>query len=396
MKKLLSYLLVFSLSFGVSACKYDEDKNEVSEKQALKGSIEIWTAGVSGSLIDFHLKKFKENNEQVTVKNTFIDEDKLNDKILESLISAKPLPDIYLFSGKAAEEIKAYKSHFSDLGTESEVLQDKYINSNFTPIVTESNIIGIPWTVQPVVMFYRTDLFDKYGIKVEDIRTWEDYILAGTAVQVKTKGKVKMLPININSQEKFADLIHNEFIGTNSDLNLQPDSIMDNEVKALDVVNRMKEANILYDVKDLEQVVSAVEKNEVLSVISSSDFIGTMKEKLKAQSGKWSISDIPSFETGGNTAVIEQSSYIALDKEAIDNKIVMEFLQSIVNDKELEKFLIVEKGIFPGGSHLYNEAFMDEKDVYFNNVKVWRFLAEIIKDAPYYSVEVKGVQEENK
>jgi ABC-type glycerol-3-phosphate transport system substrate-binding protein len=396
MKKLLSYLLVLSLSFSASACKKDENKNKVTEEQALKGSIELWTAGVSNSLIDFHLKKFKEKYEQVTVINTFISEDKLDDKILENLVSAEPLPDVYLFPEEAAEEIKIYKSHFSELGNEAGTLKDNYINTNFNPISVEDKVIAIPWTVQPVVMFYRIDLFQHQGINVEDIRTWDDYILIGRGIAQKTQGKVKMLPIDLSNGGKFVKQIQNEIVETANDLEPEVDIYIGNETKALDVVNRMKEANIILDAKDLNQVISAAEKDKILTVISSSDFIEAMKEKLKTQSGKWGIRTMPSFEAGGNTGVIEQNSYIALNKEAKNNQIAMKFLENIIDNNDLSKSLMVEKGIFPAASKLYNEAFMDEKDAYFNNTKVWRYLAEIIKDTPYNSSEVKELQEDNK
>lgn len=392
MKKLLSYLLVFSLSFAVSACKSDENINKVTDEQVLTGSIELWTAGVSNSLIDFYLKRFKENHEQVTVKNTFISEDELDDRILENLVSAQPLPDIYLFSEKAAEEIKLYKSHFSELGNEAATLKDKYINSDFTPIIADEKVIGIPWTVQPVVMFYRTDLFQQYGINVEDIRTWEDYILTGKNISSKTKGKAEILPIYSNNERRFIEQIQNELGEITNDLEPEADASKANEAKALDVVNRIKEANIVFGAKDLEQMISAAEKDRILTVISSTAFIEVLRDKLKTQSGKWGIWTMPSFEAGGNTAVIEQVSYMALNKEAKDNKIAMELLETVINNKELSKRLMVEKGIFPAASPLYKEDFMDEKDIYFNNIKVWRFLSEVIKDTPYSSIEVNKSQ----
>lgn len=392
MKKLLSYLLVFSLSFAASACKSDENKNKAPEEQVLTGSIELWTAGISNSLIDFHLKRFKENYEQVTVKNTFISEDKLDDRILENLVSDHPLPDVYLFSEKAAEEVKPYKSHFSELGNEAHTLKDKYINSSFVPILADEKVIGIPWTVEPVVMFYRADLFQQHGIKVEDIRTWEDYIMAGKSISSKTKGKVKMLSIYSNNERKFVEQIQNELGEIANDLEPGADASKVNEAKALDVLNRIKEANIVFVAKDLEQMISAAEKDRILTVVSSSAFTEVLRDKLKTQSGKWGIWTMPSFEAGGNTAVIEQVSYIALNKEAKDSKIAMGLLETMVNNKELSKALIVERGVFPAASPLYKEDFMDEKDTYFNNTKVWRFLSEVIKDTPYRSIEVKKIQ----
>lgn len=37
----------------------------------------------------------------------------------------------------------------------------------------------MPWGIAPTVLFYREDLFQKAGIDVNSIVTWEDFIEAG-------------------------------------------------------------------------------------------------------------------------------------------------------------------------------------------------------------------------
>ncbi len=51
------------------------------------------------------------------------------------------------------------------------------------------NFIAVPYTVEPVALYYRKDLLEKYNINSEDIKTWDDFIKAGEEIYKKAMGK---------------------------------------------------------------------------------------------------------------------------------------------------------------------------------------------------------------
>ncbi|WP_156099104.1 extracellular solute-binding protein, partial [Anoxybacillus sp. KU2-6(11)] len=42
----------------------------------------------------------------------------------------------------------------------------------------DGKFYAMPFDAGPTGMFYRTDLFEKAGIKAEDIETWDDFLAA--------------------------------------------------------------------------------------------------------------------------------------------------------------------------------------------------------------------------
>src|SRR4051812_33202036 len=59
----------------------------------------------------------------------------------------------------------------------------------------DGHVYAILWDVGPCGVFYKRDLFARYGIDPEKIETWDDYIAAGKTILQKSGGRTKMLPL---------------------------------------------------------------------------------------------------------------------------------------------------------------------------------------------------------
>jgi ABC-type glycerol-3-phosphate transport system substrate-binding protein len=59
----------------------------------------------------------------------------------------------------------------------------------------KGHIYGIEHALCPVVLYYRADYFQKYGIKPSDLATWDDFIAAGTTLK---KHGIYMLPTDVS------------------------------------------------------------------------------------------------------------------------------------------------------------------------------------------------------
>jgi len=59
----------------------------------------------------------------------------------------------------------------------------KYDDATLKSTVVEGKVYGIPQDVAPLMLFYRADLFDKYGLTVP--RTWADFAATAKALRAK-------------------------------------------------------------------------------------------------------------------------------------------------------------------------------------------------------------------
>lgn len=66
----------------------------------------------------------------------------------------------------------------------AEHLQEKMVKARFTPYTSRGRIFGLPHDVHPVMLAYRRDLFEKEGVDVSQIKTWDDFIAVGKKLTI--------------------------------------------------------------------------------------------------------------------------------------------------------------------------------------------------------------------
>jgi len=84
---------------------------------------------------------------------------------------------------------------FVDLGPrlKQEGFWDKLITSRQALYTWQGKVYGVEHALTPVVLYYRKDLFDRAGLEISRIRTWDDYVdvgkrLAGEEIQLHMYG----------------------------------------------------------------------------------------------------------------------------------------------------------------------------------------------------------------
>ncbi len=66
-------------------------------------------------------------------------------------------------------------------------LWDGMVRARFAPYTSRGHIFGLPHDVHPVQLAYRRDIFQKEGVDVSKIRTWEDFIRVGRKLTIPNK-----------------------------------------------------------------------------------------------------------------------------------------------------------------------------------------------------------------
>lgn len=67
-------------------------------------------------------------------------------------------------------------------------LFDRMVQSRFAVYTTRGRVFGVPHDVHPLALAYRQDLFEKAGVDVSKIETWEDFLQAGKKLTVDLDG----------------------------------------------------------------------------------------------------------------------------------------------------------------------------------------------------------------
>jgi len=63
-------------------------------------------------------------------------------------------------------------------------LWERMVQARFAPYTSRGHIFGLPHDVHPVQLAYRRDLFEKEGVDVHQMRTWDDFIRVGRQLTI--------------------------------------------------------------------------------------------------------------------------------------------------------------------------------------------------------------------
>jgi arabinosaccharide transport system substrate-binding protein len=66
-------------------------------------------------------------------------------------------------------------------------LWDGMVRARFAPYTSRGHIFGLPHDVHPVQLAYRRDIFQKEGVDVSKIQTWDDFIRVGRKLTIPNK-----------------------------------------------------------------------------------------------------------------------------------------------------------------------------------------------------------------
>jgi lactose/L-arabinose transport system substrate-binding protein len=387
MKKKIACFLLLCILLGLTACKKEVNVSEqVISNDTLEGKVLVWTSASEQGIVEDYINKFKQEHNKVVVENVYINQEELESKLKSALEYPDNKPDIMILSEASINIIKKYYSAFGEFSEtldrpKSQMLKDKasFISSN-------GKFLAVPWYIAPTVMFYRRDIFQDAGINVENIKTWNDYMEVGKKLLEKTEGKVKLLPFDVTKDSNLFRRMLNQLGGSYYDKEgkLQLSSLA--AMKSMLTIKGLYEQNLCYDASSVDEVIAAAQNDEIATIPFSTEIISGFKEKLTEQSSKWGVMYMPAFEAGGGTASIAKTTYMVISKDISHYEAASAFKDFLQNNKEIEEEYITKKGLFPFVSELYEQSFVDEGDIYFNNQKIWRYILEIIKEAPEFII----------
>jgi arabinosaccharide transport system substrate-binding protein len=133
-------------------------------------------------------KKVRPNVSMTIEEFPFID---LHDKLSVALQSGTGAPDLALPEiSRFALLLKGSQVGLVDLTDRIAAAQMQLVSSLQNNYTYQGKVYGIQTDVNPVQLFYRTDIFKDAGIQTP-IKTWDDYVAAGKLLKQKT-GKSMM------------------------------------------------------------------------------------------------------------------------------------------------------------------------------------------------------------
>jgi lactose/L-arabinose transport system substrate-binding protein len=266
---------------------------------AASGEIIIWDrAGDLFQVLDAAIPAFNKRYPHIKVTHQPVD---VGAKLPSTLATGVNVPD-----GSFIED--------NNLGPINEHLYDitdwiqPYVNDLVTYKVRvntwNGKIKGIPYDVDPGLLYYRADILDQNGIKIEDIKTYDDLLTAAKTLKGKNPN---LKPIHIENDQGTIPLWISMFLNQQgvSYLDEKGNLTLDNPefrnvttwLKAV-VDAGVASRTALFSPDD----IAADDKDVQIFVPYAIWYNYGIGNLLKTSKGKWRATRLPAWKAGGSTA----------------------------------------------------------------------------------------------
>jgi len=251
-----------------------------------------------------------------------------HNNLLISLQSGTGAPDIVdIEIGRFANYLKG-TPQLVPLNDVIEPIKDKLIMSRFENYAKDGKYYGIDYHVGIPVIYYNTEICNRSGINIDDIRTWDDFVEAGKAVVEKTG--IPMTTLEIQEHWSYYPLVTE----AGGDWLAKDGSVI------LDSEQNIRVLQFLYDLMYVhkiavpapggfhhaEEYYGFMESGGAASVWMPQWYMNRFTDYMPNLKGKIAIRPLPLWEENGSYAAGMGGTGTAVTNQCKDIELAKEFL----------------------------------------------------------------------
>ncbi len=245
-------------------------------------------------------------------------------KLVTALNAGSGAPDLALVVDREAPRF--WELGLLDLRTCLEPYKELFTESKWNKVVTpDGGVQSVPWDGGSVIMVYRKDVFDRFGIDADSLTTWDAYVDAGKKIVEASDGKVRMLLSNIKQNEggtqnslvrDFALLTQqNGGQWFSEDGSVAIDNLQ--ALEALQLLKRFRDEGItLNDLGSAQAEFATLKQGTVATYPVPNWWSFYPKDQAAETKGKWGFIRLPAFKDGGARSSNFGGSSVAITEQA--------------------------------------------------------------------------------
>lgn len=359
-----------------------------SESKDGKVTLTAWAWNVNVGALNDAVKEYQKDHPNVKLKVEDIGRLDVYDKLSTGLAAGGVgLPDIVLVEDDRIHGyVEAFPEGFlnlSDKGFSDH--EDQFPSFKNDLAQVEGKYYAMPFDAGPGGMFYRRSLFEKAGVKAEDISTWDDFLEAGKKIKEAT-GSYAM-PLDMFKDDPTFRMMLNQQGVFYYDEKGNIDLTNSKAVKAMEIQKKFADADLIKNVDGWNGVVSSTVDGSVATIPFGAWYYGTIVDQAKDTSGDWGVFLLPAVEEGGNRASNLGGSSWMIPAESKNADAAYDFLEYFSTDKDTQIMAMEDYGLFPSLNTTYESDVFNGKVEFFGGQNIWKLFADEMKDVPtaYYT-----------
>ncbi len=244
---------------------------------------------------------------------------------------------------------------------------------------------GVPQSLSAVVMYYRTDLFEKYNLTPDDFKTWDDFVEKGDELAAKHQALIALDPM-------YFDILLRQ---RNTDWFGKDGKPFPDEVKAIDTMKWLvdlhkQQIGIVPERASIFDPVffsSSVASGEVLCLMGADWYGLDMLQQFTPElSGKWGVMPLPAWKDANGVAGRRTSTFAGQGlliyegtKQPDESWKFIEFVMTDI-DANVQRF--VDGNSFPAFKPAWKDERLLKPMPFFNNQSFGKELIALAPEVP--------------
>lgn len=307
----------------------------------------------------------------------------IRQKTVTSLVSGSGAPDIV--GGQDYElPIYAATGGLADLTDYLKPYRDKIVPYKLNNATFEDKLYGVPWDGAPSALYYRTDIFEQYGVDATSIVTYDDLLSAGKRLAEASNGTVRLFNLARQAWEPFVNLTWQQGGGI-YDVD-SGDVIIDDErgVRALTWLKQLWDAQVVHQDIGTAAAEATIKDGTSAAALGAIWLQDTIAGYAPETSGKWRIKPLPKFNDSDAATFALGGSQLMVPAQS---KAIPEALAFLNFTQLTQKGSVInwEAGsLFPVLNDAPNWPVMKEAVDFYGGQQALKLFAELNTQVPPY------------
>jgi len=358
----------------------------------LSGTVTVWSWNAPGKGLEAAIPGFNKLHPGVKVTVQDVGNPAIWDKITTGMAAGGVgLADVLNigidYIGNYVETFPTGLANLSDLGADD--LKAQFPSGMWASgSGPDGKVYGIPYEVNTSGFFYRKDLFDKAGVDINSIKTWDDLIAAGKTIKDKTGAslfsldKAATVADSANLWQLLTALQNSFYFNAAGEITMNDAA----GVNSLALLKKANDAGLVADVPGgWDNFVLTIKGQINVAVVPAASWAAGVFEAQGGpeMAGKWGVRLPPAVTADGLTAAISGGTYLSVANTSPNKQAAWEFIKYALGTLEGQQAVYKGGGMFPGFKPmLESDGFVKPSD-YFGGTKVNQlFIDELAQKTP--------------
>jgi lactose/L-arabinose transport system substrate-binding protein len=335
-------------------------------------TLTAWAWGAPATGLKATAKAFEKSHPGVTIHVQDVGNPAIWDKITAGMAAGgQGLPDVMDIGG---DYMSNYLETFPDGFLNLDDMGAGSLEKDFPSGLwkggenAKGRLYGMPFEVNTNLLFYRKDLFEKAGVDINSIKTWDQMLAAGVKIKKATGAnlfavdKAASQADAANFFQMLARLEGTFFFNRKGEISLNDEG----SVKALTFLKQANDKHLVTDIPQSQGTTSQMKGQSPVAIMPGASWmVGSFATTAPEMKGKWAVRMSPAMKKGGYTASSAGATYLTVAKSSKKQKLAYEYVKYSMATLAGQKVLTKADGLFPSYRPMWDTAEFKQTNPYF-------------------------------